>query len=56
MKGLSSVLYSPPLERDPARVLDDVRNEKLTLDYAEREYGVVIDSETLRVDYPATRR
>ena len=48
--------WGPPLERDPERVLDDVRNEKLTIDYAEREYGVVIDSKGLRVNYPATQR
>ena len=48
--------WGSPLERDPERVLDDVRNEKLTFDYAEREYGVVIDREVFRVDYAATRR
>ena len=35
--------WGDPLRRDPARVLHDVREEKLTAAYAEREYGVVID-------------
>ena len=36
--------WGDPLERDPERVLKDVLEEKLTADYARREYGVVIDS------------
>ncbi len=48
--------WGDPLTRDPARVLHDVREEKLTPAYAEREYGVVIDPATLIVDEDATRR
>jgi N-methylhydantoinase B len=47
--------YGNPLERDPERVAEDVREEKLSIDYARREYGVVIDTQTLEVDDSATR-
>lgn len=46
--------YGDPFERDPYRVLEDVIDEKLTVEYAEREYGVVINRETLAVDLNAT--
>ncbi len=48
--------WGDPLEREPELVLDDVKNEKFTPDYVEREYGVVIDMKRMRVDYPATKR
>jgi N-methylhydantoinase B len=35
--------YGDPLERDPMSVLNDVREEYLTLETAEKRYGVVID-------------
>ena len=46
-----------PLERDPARVLDDVLDDYVSIDAARREYGVVIAGEgfDLRVDDAATR-
>jgi N-methylhydantoinase B len=49
--------YGDPLERDPARVLDDVLDEYVSVDAARREYGVVIvgDGLDLRVDEDATR-
>jgi N-methylhydantoinase B len=48
--------YGDPLERDPARVLDDVLDEYVSVDAARRDYGVVIvgDGSDLRVDVPAT--
>ena len=46
--------YGNPLERDPARVLDDVREEKLSADYASKEYGVIINPVTLELDPAAT--
>jgi N-methylhydantoinase B len=46
--------YGDPLERDPERVAEDVREEKLSLEYARREYGVAIDPQTLAVDAAAT--
>jgi N-methylhydantoinase B len=47
--------YGDPFERDPERVAADVRDEKISLDYARREHGVVIDAVTLTVDEAATR-
>jgi N-methylhydantoinase B len=48
--------YGDPLKRDPARVLDDVLDEYVTLDAARTEYGVVITGQglDLRVDAVAT--
>ena len=34
--------YGDPLERDPARVLDDVLDGLISAETAERDYGVVI--------------
>lgn len=45
-----------PLDRVPARVLDDVLNEKLDAAYARREYGVVLDLTGRAVDAAATER
>jgi N-methylhydantoinase B len=44
-----------PLEREPAAVLRDVRNELTTVDYARDVYGVVIDAQAMEVDEEATR-
>jgi N-methylhydantoinase B len=46
--------WGDPLERDPARVLRDVRNELLSVAKAAAEYGVVIDAGA--VDPAATER
>ena len=46
--------YGDPYTRDPAAVLEDVRQEKMTLPHALREYGVVIDPATWKVDVKAT--
>jgi len=48
--------WGDPLERDPAKVLADLRNEFVSLAAAALEYGVVIDPATLKVDEPATAR
>jgi N-methylhydantoinase B len=47
--------YGNPLERDVGKVADDVRNEKISLDTARSEYGVVIDQKTMQVDMEATK-
>ena len=39
--------YGDPLERDPRAVLSDVLDGFTTVELAERDYGVVIDRETL---------
>ena len=46
--------YGDPLEREPHRVLDDVSEEKLTVEHARQEYGVVIDPQNLTVNHRAT--
>ncbi|MBI3328279.1 MAG: hydantoinase B/oxoprolinase family protein [Nitrospinae bacterium] len=46
--------WGDPLERDPQLVCEDVRNEKLTADYARREYGVVLNAQAWTVDLGAT--
>ena len=45
-----------PLEREPARVLKDVRNELVSLRSAREDYGVVIDPATWTVDEAGTSR
>lgn len=46
--------YGSPLERDPERVRDDVRDGFISLRSANAEYGVVLESVTLHVDDDAT--
>jgi N-methylhydantoinase B len=46
--------YGDPLRRDPARVLDDVRNGKVTPEAALCDYGVVVATRPWRVDQAAT--
>ncbi|QXW00471.1 MULTISPECIES: hydantoinase B/oxoprolinase family protein [Rhodococcus] len=52
--------WGDPLDRDPARVLADVRNEYVSIEGAERDYGVVVvgnpltDPEGLTVVEPDT--
>ena len=48
--------YGDPLDRDVYAVLDDVEQEKLTVEYARREHGVVIDPDTLALDLIATEK
>jgi N-methylhydantoinase B len=46
--------WGNPLERDPEKVLQDVRNELVSVDAAKRDYGVVIHPKLLEIDRPAT--
>jgi N-methylhydantoinase B len=48
--------WGDPFTRDPARVLHDVREEKITPEYARREYGVAIDTATWTVQEDETAR
>ena len=50
--------YGDPLAREPARVLDDVLDDYVSIEAARAEYGVVITGEgfDLRVDEPETGR
>mgnify|MGYP001588876164 CR=1 FL=1 len=47
--------YAPPWERDPAAVRADVKDGLVTLEGARRDYGVVLDPETLAVREEETR-
>ena len=47
--------HGDPLERDPEAVREDALQEKVTIERARSEYGVVIDPDTLAVDEDATR-
>jgi N-methylhydantoinase B len=48
--------YGDPLDRDPLKVQQDVRNEAVSLETAAKVYGVVIHPETLEVDPDRTER
>jgi N-methylhydantoinase B len=48
--------WGDPLERDPAAVLRDVRNELLSPDKAAADYGVVADTARWTIDEAATKR
>jgi N-methylhydantoinase B len=46
--------YGDPLERDPSLVLEEVLDEKFTVEYVKVEYGVVIDPISRTLDSEAT--
>ena len=46
--------WGDPLERDPAAVLKDVRNELLSASKAAADYGVVVDTARWAIDTAAT--
>ena len=46
--------FGSPLERDPARVLEDVRQGRVSPESALGEYGVVVDIERWAVNGEAT--
>lgn len=48
--------YGDPLERETARVLDDVMDGYITIARAHGDYGVVVDSDSMSVDEAATRK
>jgi N-methylhydantoinase B len=48
--------YGDPLDREPDRVLWDLRNEYISPAQAQRVYGVVGDSQGMTVDLQATRQ
>ena len=41
--------WGDPLDRDPEKVLQDVRLERVSLDAARHSYGIVIDRDSMRV-------
>ena len=46
--------YGPAWQREPHRVLEDVRQELVSVEAARNLYGVVIDTETWTVDEAGT--
>jgi len=49
--------FGNPFERDPLKVVDDVRNGLVSIEGARLDYGVIIsDAETLAIDEAATAR
>ncbi len=46
--------YGPASKRDPALVLEDVRDGYVSAESARRDYGVVIDESDWTIDEPAT--
>ena len=46
--------HGPPWQRDPERVLNDVRQGKVSLERARTAYGVVVDPEQWAVDSSAS--
>jgi len=47
--------FNAPMLRDPHRVLDDVKQGYVSIDGAERDYGVIIDRDTMTVNDDATQ-
>lgn len=48
--------YGNPFDRPPEKVLEEVRDEVLSVERAKLDYGVVIDVPTMTVDTKATSR
>lgn len=46
--------WGEPIKRDPALVLQDVRNELVSIEAARKDYGVAIDPMNLKIDLEAT--
>ena len=46
--------WGDPLERDPVRVLNDVRNEYVSAAMAREQYGIVVERHSLTVDEKRT--
>ena len=46
--------YGDPYTRDPLAVLEDVRQEKVTVEHARAAYGVCIDAASIAIDAEAT--
>jgi len=46
--------WGDPLQREPQKVLKDVRNEMISATLAEQEYGVIVNMNTWSIDETAT--
>jgi N-methylhydantoinase B len=47
--------FGPALDRDPDRVLNDLLDDKITLEYARARHGVVVAPNGQQIDHDATR-
>ena len=47
--------WGNPIERDPSRVLDDVIDDRVSIQAAKSEYGVVISEGENKIDRNATK-
>jgi N-methylhydantoinase B len=48
--------FGPPMQREPMKVLNDVRNGYVSPTSARKDYGVVIDTERWKIDESATKK
>ena len=48
--------YGPPIERGAEKVLEDVLDDFVSLESARTIYGVVINQETMQIDYEETKK
>ena len=48
--------WGDPLDRDPEKVLQDIRNELVSMESARNDYGVIIQPIGWRVDLDATEK
>jgi N-methylhydantoinase B len=48
--------WGDPYERDPEAVRADVLDEYVSIEGAQRDYGVAIDTRTLEIDHAATKK
>ncbi|MEE2803874.1 MAG: hydantoinase B/oxoprolinase family protein [Pseudomonadota bacterium] len=46
--------FGDPMVRDPELVANDVWNEKITVDYARQQHGVVVDADSGHIDHVGT--
>ena len=46
--------YGDPLRRDPMAVAEDIRDEKISPDFAKEQFGVILAADGLEVDMAAT--
>ena len=48
--------FGDPWKREPGKVLEDVRNERVSIEAARHIYGVVVLRDSWRIDFEATRQ
>lgn len=48
--------YGNPLDREPEMALKDVLDGYVSIEAAKKDYGVIINQETLNIDYESTNK